>query len=85
MTEANESQTYREECRVHGAQLKEKVKGLLHEGNVRHIHILHGNNTVMELPLTVVTIGVLIAPVAAALGLLTALITECTLVVERQA
>jgi hypothetical protein len=85
MTEENQSETYREECRVHGAQIKEKVKGLLHEGNVRHIHILHDNRTVMELPLTVVTIGVLIAPVAAALGVLAALLTECTLVVERQA
>ena len=80
-----EGQTTREEYRVKGSRLVATVKRILHEGNIRHIHVLHNGRTVMELPLTVVAIGVLIAPVAAALGVLAALATECTLVVERQA
>ena len=78
-------ETIREEYKVQGSKLVDTVKKLLHEGNVRHIHILRNNKTVLELPLVVVAVGVLIAPVAAAIGLLAALVTECTLVVERQA
>ncbi len=70
---------------MHGSKILATLKNILHEGNVRHIHILHANNTVIELPLTIVAIGVLLAPVPAALGLVAALATECTLVVERQA
>lgn len=72
-----------EEFKVTGSQLVEKVKELMHEGNVRRIHVRQNDRTVLELPLTVVAVGVLIAPVAAALGAFAALVTECTIAVER--
>jgi hypothetical protein len=73
----------REELKVNGAELLEKVKELLHEGNIRRIVIKQDGNTVMELPLTIAAVGVLIAPVLAAVGAFAALATNCSIVVER--
>lgn len=72
-----------EEFKVSGAQLVEKVKELIHEGNVRRIQIRHEGRVVLEIPLTVAAVGVLVAPVLAALGAFAALAAECTIVVER--
>lgn len=72
-----------EEFRVSGAQLVEKVKDLIREGNIRRIQIRHEGRTVLEIPLTVAAVGVLVAPVLAALGAFAALAAECTIVVER--
>jgi DNA-binding Lrp family transcriptional regulator len=73
----------REELKVNGAELLDKVKELLHEGNIRRIVIKQDGNTVMELPLTIAAVGVLIAPVLAAVGAFAALATNCSIVVER--
>ena len=72
-----------EEIKVNGAQLVDKVKDLIHEGNIRRIQIRHEDRVVLEIPMTVAAVGVLIAPVIAALGAFAALATECTIVVER--
>lgn len=77
------SDTSREEMKVPGNQLVDTVKNLIHEGNIRRIQVRHEGRTVLELPLTAVAIGALIAPVAAALGAFAALATDCTIVVER--
>jgi hypothetical protein len=72
-----------EEIKVSGAQLVEKVKELIHEGNVRRIQIRHEGRIVLEIPLTVAAVGVVVAPVLAALGAFAALATECSIIVER--
>jgi hypothetical protein len=72
-----------EEIKVSGAQLVDKVKELIHEGNVRRIQIRHEGRIVLELPLTVAAVGVVVAPVLAALGAFAALATECSIIVER--
>ena len=72
-----------EEMKVTGAELLEKVKQLLHEGNIRRIVIKQEGRTVMELPVTVAAVGVVIAPVLAAVGAFAALVTNCSIVVER--
>ena len=47
------SQTeFREQIKVQGEHLAQKVKELIHEGNVRHIVIRHGDHTVMEIKVT---------------------------------
>ncbi len=74
-----------ESYKVSGQQLVDKVKELLHEGNVRRVKITHEGRTVFEIPLTVAAVGVLIAPMLAALGAFAALATECTIEVERDA
>ena len=72
-----------EEFKVSGAQLVDTVQQLVHEGNVRRIQVKQEGRTLIELPLTVVAVGVLIAPVAAALGAFAAIATDCTIAVER--
>ncbi|HEU5086128.1 MAG TPA: DUF4342 domain-containing protein, partial [Roseiflexaceae bacterium] len=55
----------------------------IHEGNVRRITIRQGEQTIAEFPLTIGVIGVLMAPVLAAVGALAALLSDCTIEVER--
>ncbi len=79
----SEQRPEREEFHVAGSQLVEKVKELIHEGNVRRIQIRHEGRIVLEIPLTVAAVGVLVAPVLAALGAFAALASDCTILVER--
>jgi hypothetical protein len=72
-----------EELQVVGEQLLTKVKELVHEGNVRRIIIKHEGQTIMEIPLTFGLAGVVVAPVWAAIGVIGALITQCSIEVVR--
>ena len=76
-----------EKFTVSGSQLVEKVKQLIHEGNIRKVRLIHKGQTVFELPLSIgapaAAAGILAAPVLAALGAFAALITECTIEVEK--
>ncbi len=69
---------------VRGEHLVDRVKELIHEGNVRRIIIRHDGHVVLELPLTVGVVGVVVAPMLAAVGALAALLTESTIEVERK-
>jgi hypothetical protein len=73
-----------EEVQVLGKDLVEKVKSLIHEGNVRRIIVRdeHGN-TFVEIPVTVAAVGAVLAPVLAALGTISALVAKFTIVVVR--
>src|SRR5688500_14981152 len=71
--------------RVKGEEVVGKVKELIREGNVRRVVIKQGGKTVAEFPLTIGVVGAVAAPLLAAIGALTALLTECTIEVERQA
>ncbi len=77
-------QDFVEEVQVLGRDLVEKVKSLIHEGNVRRIIVRdeHGN-TFVEIPVTVAAVGVVLAPVLAALGAISALVSKFTIVVVR--
>jgi len=73
-----------EEFRVSGEEVLAKVKELVHEGNVRRIAIRNEKGeTVVEFPLTVGVVGALLLPMWAAIGAVAALLTNCTIVVER--
>lgn len=61
----------------------EKVKALIHEGNVRRVVVQHAGQTVAEFPLTVGVVGAVLAPVAAAIGALVALLKDCTIQIQR--
>jgi hypothetical protein len=73
-----------EEFKVLGKELVDKVQELIHEGNIRRIIIRddHGH-TFMEIPLTVAAIGVVAAPVLAAVGAIAVHFAHFTVVVER--
>lgn len=64
-------------------QVLGQLKKIVAEGNVRRIVVKQRGHTVAEFPLTAGVIGVVLAPVAAAIGALTALLTECTIEVEK--
>lgn len=73
-----------EEFKVRGQDLVEKIKSLVHEGNVRRIILKdERGHTFFEIPLTIAAVGVIAAPLLAALGTLAALVSNFTLVVER--
>jgi hypothetical protein len=72
-----------ETFKAQGGQVVDKVKELIHEGNVRRIVIKQDEHTVIEFPLTIGVIGAVVAPALAAIGAAAALITSCTIEVER--
>ncbi len=76
-----------EKYTISSDEVVQRVKQLIHEGNIRRVRIIHKGNTVLELPLSVgapaAAIGIVAAPFLAALGAFAALVTECTLEVEK--
>jgi hypothetical protein len=77
--------TTKESFSLNGEHLLKKVKELIAEGNVRKITITDkAGKELMTFPLTVGVVGLLVAPVLAAVGALAALVGECTITVERE-
>jgi len=75
----------KEEFKVNGEHLLEKVKQLINEGNIRKITIKDkAGKELVTFPLTIGVVGTVIAPILAAIGALAALIGECTISVERE-
>ena len=72
---------------VKGNEILDRVKQLIHEGNIRRVRLLHDERTIIEIPLTigapVAVVGILAAPLLAAIGAFAALVTECTIEVEK--
>ena len=81
----NEENTKKEEFKVSGDDVLKKVKELIKQGNIRRIIIKNEKgDTLMEIPLTFAVVGAVIAPVLAAVGALAALVTNCTIIVEKR-
>ena len=73
------------EFRVTGEELLEKIRELIHEGNVRKIIIKNEKGeTYLEIPVAIGVIGAILAPVFAAVGALAALAANFTIVVEKK-
>jgi len=73
-----------EEMKVLSHELADKVKALIHEGNVRRIIIKDDKgNTFVEIPITVAAIGAVFAPILAAVGAIAAMAAKFTIVVEK--
>ncbi len=77
-------QTTREKIQVTADKLFDTARKLLHEGNVRKLIVRRGDVTIMEVPLTIAAIGVVAAPLLAAIGALAAVAADYTLEVERE-
>lgn len=76
---------YREEFSVTANNLIERVKELLHEGNITRIIVKDEKDKVLlEIPATVGVVGVVLVPWLAALGAITALAANCKIVVEKR-
>ncbi len=82
MTE--EKKTRKEEFKVTGGEIIDKVKELIHEGNIRRITIKNETgDTLIEIPLTLGLVGAAFLPVLAAVGAIAALVAKMTIVVEK--
>ena len=75
--------TFWESIKVEGENIVDKVRDLIHQGNVRRVVVQHQGRTVAEFPLTAGVVGAVLAPVLAAVGALVALLKDCTIQVER--
>lgn len=74
-----------ETFKAEGATVADRIKDLLHQGNVRRVIVEHEGRRIAEFPLTVGVVGTMAAPVLAAVGALVAVVKDCTIRVERQA
>lgn len=74
-----------EDLKVDGEELLAKVRELIHEGNVRRVIIKNGEGTVLiEIPLTLGVAGAVLLPTLAAVGAIAAIVTDCSITVERR-
>jgi len=74
-----------EEFHVSGEELLSKIKSIIHEGNIRRVMIKDKEGKVLiEFPLTIGVVGFILAPTLAAVGAIAALVTEATVVVEKE-
>ena len=74
-----------EEYEVRGEDLLSRIKELVREGNIRRITIRsEQGNTLIEIPLAIGVVGAMLLPVWASVGALAALVTNCTIAVERR-
>ena len=77
--------TKKEEFKVKGEDLVREIKNLIKEGNIRRITILNKEGKeLIVIPLTLGVVGMVLAPTLAAIGAIAALVTECTIKVERE-
>ena len=79
--------TENEKYTVSGKDVLEKVKRLIREGNIRRVRLIHEGKTIIEIPLSIgapaAFVGIMAAPLLAAVGAFAALVTECTIEVEK--
>lgn len=81
MTQTKKEETFK----VTGENLLKKVKEIVKEGNVRRITIKDKNGkALIVLPLTIGVVGAVLVPTLAAVGAIAALLTECSITVERE-
>jgi hypothetical protein len=85
MTEDQKQEKTRfEEFRLNGGEILNKVKDIIHQGNVRRIILKdEQGKTFMEIPLTVGVVGAIVAPILAAVGAVAALASNLTIIVEK--
>ncbi len=82
---ADKNQSNHESFRVSGDELMAKIKEIIKEGNARRIIIKNDkDDTIVEFPVTIGAIGAVLAPVFAAVGVIAALATDCTIIVEKR-
>lgn len=74
----------RERFQVSGSELVERVRQLIHEGTVRRIVVKTDDRTIFEIPVAVGAIGALLLPTLAALGVVAAMVTQASIIVERR-
>lgn len=88
MTESGRVElTIKEKVTVSSNELVSKVKQLVREGNIKRVRLIHKEKTLLDIPLSVgapaAAVGIVVAPLLAAVAAIAAMVTECTIEVER--
>jgi len=84
MPQEKNEKTFKEELKVSGDQLVNTVKKLVREANVRNLKIKNEKGEeLLNIPVTAATVGAILLPVLAAIGALAALVTKCTIEIEK--
>lgn len=81
----DKEKTSEESFRVNGKDVVNKIKELIEEGNARRIIIKNEKGEiVMEFPVTAGVVGIVLAPILAAVGVLAAVLSSATIIVEKK-
>ena len=72
-----------ESVKAEGGAIIDRLKELVHEGNVRRVRVRQGERTIAEFPLTAGVVGAVFAPALAAIATLVALAKDCSIEIER--
>lgn len=84
MSTDTHDRTRSEEFKIEGGKVLDKIKELIHQGNIRRIILKNEEGkTLIEIPLTLGLVGAALLPVFAAVGALAAVLTRMVIVVER--
>ena len=81
--EESKESSWTEEFTVRSSEVIDKVKEIIHEGNVTKVRVKHDGRTLVDIPVTLGTIGAVVLPQLAALGVLVAVFKRCTIEVVR--
>jgi hypothetical protein len=83
-TKKTDESSRKEEFKLSGNEIVEKIKELIHQGNIRRIIIKNEEGkTLVEIPLTIGLVGAALVPVLAAVGAIGALVAKMSIVVEK--
>jgi hypothetical protein len=83
-TPSDTASSMREQVTVAGNQVVDTVRRMVAEGNVRSVVVRHGGKTIVSFPVTIGVVGTVLAPQVALLGLVAAVLTQCTIEVIRE-
>lgn len=76
---------FKETYNISGENLLKKIKELFNETNVTKITIADKNEKeIISFPVSIGIVGLVLAPVFAAVGAIAAIATECKIIVERK-
>ncbi|TAH60304.1 MAG: DUF4342 domain-containing protein [Gottschalkiaceae bacterium] len=78
------SKNWTETVSVKGSEVMDRLKTILKSGNVNRIRIKKDNNLILDIPVTAGAISAVVLPQLTALGTAVALMSKCTIEVERQ-
>ncbi len=73
-----------ETVKLQGERIVDEARRIIHEGNVRRVVVKQRGQVVAEFPLTVGVVASVVAPILAAIGALAALLTDCSIDLERR-
>ena len=73
-----------ESVKAEGGAILDTLKELVRQGNIRRVRVRQGDRTIAEFPLTAGVVGVVFAPVLAAIATIIALLQDCSIDIQRE-